>query len=288
MSSKAKVIIAMVAALAVAAGMAYLPKSRTTNDVKIGSSDSAARQSTEMQPPSRSIYSNGPTKTMEVGKAFTLHRSGDFRPRGDAGQWIDLHRDASERGNADATYQIYLTLNECISYIASSSPEELAWAKRIGANDRYEETIDQKLHECIKVDSDMLSKSQNWLSKAAAQGSIEAQILYASNPDKIIGTPIDKDSDAFYEWRSNAISYLNEAISKGSVDALMTLSNAYRVGFTVPADPTMYYGLEIALNKINHEYSINNPLQEATTKLTQSQLRSAKIVGDRTFEMITR
>ncbi len=287
MSSKAKLIIAMLAALAAAAGMAYMAKSNTTNDVKIGSLDSA-RQSTEMQQPSRSISSNGPTKTMEVGKAFTLHRIGDFRPRGDAGQWIDLHRDASARGDADATYQIYLTLNECISYIESSSPEELAWAKRIGANDRYEENIDRKLNECIKVDSSMLSQSQNWLSKAAAQGSIEAQILYSSNPDKILGTPIDKDSEAFDEWRSNAISYLNEAISKGSVDALMTLSNAYMVGFTVPADPAMYYGLEIALNKINSEYSIKNPLQEATAKLTQSQLRSAKIVGDRTFEMITK
>lgn len=285
MKEPGKLIIAVIiimAILGVCIGITSPGDAGDTNERVINSSDlSYRRSSVESRP------SNGVIITRLIGKSFAMRRSGDLRPAGDAAQWMDGHRRAAENGDADAIYELYLTLNECSRYLAASAPAELAWAKQLGASDEYEVTIERKLSECSAITEAERAEEARLLSKAASLGSIEAQISYASRPDIVLDEPINKESEEFLEWRSNAISYLNEAVMRGSVDALMDLSDAYRVGFMVPADPVEYYGLQLALHDVNPNYSIESPLNEARAKLSPEQLQVARRIGLETFRVVT-
>ena len=221
----------------------------------------------------------------EVGKAFTMFRTAELRPAGDPNEWIQSLIPLSESGDANASYEIYLAILDCQQYIRDSSEKELAFAKSIGASPAYIETMARKLKECEVLDPRFFTAGGDWLKKAADQGSIEAQVAYANNPDAVIGPEAKNDSEEAADWRRNAESYLNEAMRKGSVDAISGLSNLYLSGVAGTKDPAMAYAMQLALKRINPAYASDKYIDAIGRQLSDAQVERAKLASQEVFNL---
>ena len=91
-------------------------------------------------------------------------------------------------------------------------------------------------------------------SLAAAQGSVEARLIFAKDPKAIIGdlTEALKDPERITNYRRDAIDYLNESVSLGSVDSIEALADIHDRG-SLPINP-----LKRALHTGSH-ISARNP-----------------------------
>ncbi|OBU56644.1 hypothetical protein A9K70_15320 [Stenotrophomonas maltophilia] len=80
---------------------------------------------------------------------------------------------------------------------------------------------------------------ENWLSLAAAQGSVEARLIFAKDPKAIIGnlTEALKDPERIANYRRDAIDYLNESVSQGSVDSIEALADIHDRGIIADKSP---------------------------------------------------
>lgn len=90
----------------------------------------------------------------------------------------------------------------------------------------------------------------DWLTRAADQGSIEAMLVYAENPNHVLGTDTSvhlRDPERFSEWKYKARFYLEAAADVGSVDALMALSSAYGRGDIVEGNESEGYAYASAV-----------------------------------------
>ncbi|MEN5288061.1 hypothetical protein ABE494_19210 [Stenotrophomonas lactitubi] len=171
-------------------------------------------------------------------------------------------------------------------YLKASSPEELAFARLIGASQDYEATVLRKLEECETLQP-TAEKAAKWLVMAANQGSIEAQIAYATSPESTLGPRPDHESHEFQEWKRNASSYLYESMQKGSVDALSALANAYGTGLIVPRSVVKEYALQMTLERINPAYSSRKHLEELRSILTPAQIEEARKTSKSTYLTLT-
>lgn len=224
----------------------------------------------------------------ELGKSFTFIRGPELRPPGDPRVWIDSLKGAAERGDAEASYSIYLALMDCEMYLKASSPEELQQSKSLGVAPQYEQTVLRKLTECASLDASEMNQIGVWLTKAASQGSIEAQVAYATSPNRILGTEPDEKSEQFREWQGNAIAYLHEATLKGSIDALANLSNSYMAGVITLRDPIRAYASQLALNEINPNFSSEYYRREIAKELSPAQIHKAQELSKKFFTDVTK
>ncbi|EPJ6837657.1 hypothetical protein QEK78_001792 [Stenotrophomonas maltophilia] len=228
-----------------------------------------------------------PFTRRELGRSFVFARGPELRPPGDPRAWIDSLRPAAEAGDANASYSIYLTLVDCEMYLKASASEELAESRAIGASPEYEKKVLRKLIECGSLPPSQTEEIGQWLSKAASQGSIEALVAYAARPNAILGPKPDVNSDEFKDWQSNAVSYLNEAMLKGSIDALAQLSNAYMAGYALPRDPEKAYATQLALGEINQNYSSEAYRNSIAKELTPQQLIQAREDSKKFLQIVT-
>jgi hypothetical protein len=228
-----------------------------------------------------------PYARREVGNAFVFVRGSALRPPGDPRAWIDSLKPAAQAGDAEASYSIYLALMDCEMYLKASAPEELAESRSIGASPEYEKTVLRKLTECESLAPLQHGEIGHWLSKAASQGSIEALVAYAASPNAILGPNPDKDSDEFRNWQSNVTSYLNEALQKGSIDALSQLSNAYMADYALPRNPEKAYATQLALSAINPDFSSEAYRNSIAKELTPAQIARAREEGRKLFQIVT-
>ncbi|PTA70490.1 hypothetical protein C9412_17080 [Stenotrophomonas sp. Nf1] len=193
----------------------------------------------------------------------------------------------AEAGDADASYSIYLALTDCAMYLRASTPEELTESRAIGASPEYEKKLLRKLIECESLSPSQSDQIGYWLAKAAGQGSIEAMVAYAAMPNAILGDKPDPESTEFKDWQSSAASYLNEAMLKGSVDALAQLSNAYMAGYALPRDPEKAYAAQLALGEINPDYSSEAYRNSIANELSAQQLAQARKKSKELFQIVT-
>lgn len=216
----------------------------------------------------------------ELGRAFSISRSGPMRPRGDALTQAKRLLPAAEAGDATAAYDIFLTTLDCANNLRNSGKmyQEVGptSAKLSPVNDLSEDG--RKLLECegLLVDKDFQEK--NWLDMAAKNGSIEAMLMYPINPDHILGSPRDyaMKPELVQQWKDDSLTYLNRAASLGSTDALYSLSDVYEKGIISPADPVEAYAYHLAALKVTNAPSSPRAESNFTNKLTTEQSREAQ------------
>lgn len=228
-----------------------------------------------------------PYARREIGRSFVFARGPELRPSGDPRAWIDSLMPAAEAGDAEASYSIYLALMDCEMYLKASAPEELAESESIGASTEYQRTVLRKLLECESILPGQAARTGYWLSKAARQGSIEALVAYAANPSAVLGPAPNMESEEFRAWQSNSISYLHEAIQKGSIDALAQLSNIYMAGYATSRDPQKAYALQLALSEFGPSFSSDSYRNSIARELTPKQISQAREAGREFFQMTT-
>ncbi|VEF34264.1 Uncharacterised protein [Stenotrophomonas maltophilia] len=99
--------------------------------------------------------------------------------------------------------------------------------------------IEQEIDHCQGLIGRTELGDENWLSLAAAQGSVEARLIFAKDPKAIIGdlTEALKDPERITNYRRDAIDYLNESVSLGSVDSIEALADIHDRGIITDKSP---------------------------------------------------
>ncbi len=186
---------------------------------------------------------------------FQLIRTGPFREPGDARQFVLDRAPASQRGDAVATYEIYLAVLDCKTAGSPAELQDLDAMQPASPAPGALARIERRLEECASLLTDPTLMRGRWLEQAAEQGSVEAMLMYAIDTESIIGNRADfiREPERVIEWKRNAMHYLERAASLGSVDALLGLAHANEYGVIVKPDPVQAYAYYLAAAQVSPE-----------------------------------
>lgn len=211
-------------------------------------------------------------------KAFAISRTGEFRPEGNAKDYITSLLSASDAGDSTATFNIYLAALDCRN---AGSPSEIQSATRL-PDERTQhaalESSDRRLGECESLLIDpALSASGKWLLRAAQQGSIEAMLLYTTDTESAFGGSANaiRDPDLVADWKRNSVLFLDTAVRNGSVDALVKLATANNNGIIVERNPTEAYAYYLAAHRAMPQATSEKLLGRYREELNSSQQQDA-------------
>lgn len=251
----ASVVVLFALASCIALYMHSSDRAPKANNVQSGGNSSAAKESHELSsyPALISQKKLDPKFVQPLGaRAFAISRNGEFRPRGDAKEFIRSRLRASDSGDSTASYEIYLAALDCRN---AGSPGELQSARLLANQSDQQVALrssERRLQECSSLlkDSD-LSPPGKWLLKAANQGSVEAMLLYVVDTESAFGGSASaiQNPEAVIEWKQNSMSFLNTAASQGSVDALVALGRANTNGIITEKNTTEAYAYYLAAKR---------------------------------------
>lgn len=205
--------------------------------------------------------------------AFRISRSGPMRPAGDALTYVRSLEDASKRGDAVATYKVFLATLDCANTLKPTPPA--------GVDNG---DIAQSLAECEGLLSDEGVAKTDWLSLAAEQGGIEAKLMYPVNPEYTLGDAqaFLKNPERVMEWKQRSMRYLDEAASIGSQDALLALSGAYENGVITRRDPMLAYAYAAAAERVSPVPYLPEGLEQMKSALPAKDVRQADLMIEKT------
>ncbi|WLA13616.1 hypothetical protein MO327_07240 [Xanthomonas translucens] len=210
--------------------------------------------------------------TQIVGpKAFVITRTGDFRPHGNALDYVNSLLDSSKKGNALATFNIYLAVLDCKGAYSTDDLNSFNAMKEVGADKNFLKDYERRLDECSSLVGNNEIMQGEWLITAAQQGSIEAMILYSIDTKSAIGPSetFIKNPDKVIKWKTNAMGFLENAASKGSIDAVVRLADAYEDGILAKEDQTSAYAYYLAAQR-----AYPNSVSSEKMKRYQNSLRA--------------
>lgn len=211
-----------------------------------------------------------PKTTILLGNgAFRISRSGPLRPAGDALTYVRSLEDASKRGDAVATYKVFLATLDCANTLKRTPPADVENGD-----------IAQSLAECEGLLSDEDVAKTDWLSLAAEQGGIEAKLMYPVNPEYTLGDAqaFLKNPERVMEWKQRSMRYLDEAASNGSQDALLALSGAYENGVITRKDPMLAYAYAAAAERVSPVPYLPEGLEQMKSALPAKDVRQADLL----------
>jgi len=209
-------------------------------------------------------------------KAFVFQ--GSYEPiAGNASDVIRALMPLAKAGDADAALDIHMKISQC-RYAMDSNNHSLklleAYRKAGVDLEAVARAREKTLDECASLVSEGVDgvEDEKWLELAAENGSIYAKLLYATDPDSTLGdqTEIMKNPEALIEYRRKAMGFLEQAADRGSIEALVMLSEAYENGTLVKKDLRMAYAYYSAANSV---------YPEATALAHLRQLRQQAISG---------
>jgi len=212
-----------------------------------------------------------------AGRAFVTMRGHEIRPPGDAAAVVGTLLAASARGEADASYRIYLIVNQCenaVSPLAMSENEATrkvtpSWPKRVAT----------LMGECERLLTDpAIPRRAHWLTLAAEQGSVEAAVVYSLDIEQIVGGPSEwaAHPERVIEYKRRGMAYLQQAAARGSVDALSALSESYEAGFKVPADLAKALAYRMVIEQVDPSEENRWFVSRLSARVTTAQKQHAK------------
>ncbi len=211
------------------------------------------------------------------GRAYFI-KAPPTETQGDALHFVSERLKLAEAGDGIASYEIHLRAESCRRATEPGDAGVYRGYAKVGLGLQYMQSIESELADCKSLMDDQQILSTNWLELAAAQGSVEAQLLYAQNPRAILGSYQDvlTDPDRLLDYRSTALSHLQSALSSGSLDALDALGDIYSRGILAPASPPDAYIHKLALQRLDPRPSREHELAELKAHLSPDQLVAAE------------
>ena len=218
-------------------------------------------------------------------KAFVTERTPEYRPPGDAAAIVATLLPASQRGEADATYRIYLLAKECEEAISPSAISSYQLIRPLAPS--YPQHLANLMKECEGLLTDpAMPRRGHWLSLAAEQGSVEAAVVYSLDIEQIVGGPKAwvEHPEQVIEYKRKAVVYLERAAALGNINALSALSDTYEAGFVVPADPVKALAYQEVVERVDPS-DANRWLRDRLSKeMSQSQLQDARQQASQIYE----
>ena len=156
-------------------------------------------------------------------------------------KYVEDRLEASRRGDGLASYEIYLRVRACRHALSAESDLTFPAYASLGEGGEYLKERKQQILLCEGLALKDETMGRDWLSLAAAQGSLEARLMYATVPEDVLGgaEQMLKDPAAVINYKRTALRYLEESAASGSVDALGTLGAIYKNGITAPYEPVL-------------------------------------------------
>lgn len=174
-------------------------------------------------------------------------------PEGTSAEVLAKLTPLAEAGDGRAALGIYNKLSHCRSALASGiNDAEMAAYKNAGVDEaEFLRRIEKDQEDCAGGQEQMNARGK-WLEQAAAAGSIEAQLMYLSDADAVIGggpSGAIKSPERAREFKAKGLAYLEQLVSSGNIDAMMHLRDVYDAGFVVERDPVRAYALTLTVDR---------------------------------------
>ncbi|WP_372176929.1 hypothetical protein ACCQ23_15710 [Xanthomonas axonopodis pv. phyllanthi] len=209
-------------------------------------------------------------------KAFSIVRN-KKRPPGDVAKYIDSLLQRSESGDAVATYSIYLAVFECKNTLSGSAGRSALAHQASATGEGYLKDAESSLDDCANLANRPELLNGEWLKKAAEQGSLEAQLMYARDTTSIIGSRQDylKDPEKLVQYKKDAARFLDGAAQQGSVDALLAIAGDSQRGIMAPKDPVKSFAYYMAAQKAGSNVYLDKIVDNYSSTLSPDQVRAA-------------
>lgn len=295
MNKTRKIVLLISAVLSTGAGVAFFWGERArSKSIEIASMPRASERNKTSSTPKPQLGNliderkiSAETITPGIGRSFSISRSGPIRPPGDALKYAESLLSASDSGDANATYEIFLANLDCQNKMRSggNAYRDVNPGKDPSTPKNQAEETARELLECEGLLTNKRFQYKNWLEAATKQGSIEAMLMYPVNPDHILGNPQEYalKPDLVQKWKDDSMLHLGRAASLGSVDALYGLSEAYDNGIITNADPVEAYAYRLAVSTATGTAIGKERQSDLVNNLTQAQVKAA---NDRSEEII--
>ncbi|MEN5204501.1 hypothetical protein ABE473_08585 [Stenotrophomonas sp. TWI700] len=219
-------------------------------------------------------------------RAYEIVRAHEFRPTGDALVHVKKLIERSASGDATATYEIYLTIEQCQTFTSDRADTLADSAASVGSGSWFLERSERILKECEPLVMDQEIYQADWLSKAAAMGSQEAMRAYSLSPEKAIGSLGDaiRDPEKLEQWKHTALGYVHELAAQGNANVLSDLAMAYTYGGIVPADPVAALAYTRVLNKIDPRFATSSDIANHEKNLSSQEKEKARLSSNDIFK----
>ncbi|MET0130237.1 MAG: hypothetical protein ABW207_06150 [Stenotrophomonas chelatiphaga] len=223
-----------------------------------------------------------PAMLQQVGaKAYSIYRTKAGRAAGDAKQQVLALKPRSDAGDGLATYEIELAVSDCRNLI--SGEPEASWQAMRRAGMRTDpdflSKLEVRLGECVALSQDPALYEAPWLARAAEQGSVEAQLLYAIDVRTAVGASsaselAEREEDVL-AWRETSLRYLHALADGGNVEALSGLQSVHENGYRTAKDPVAAYAYGQVLQRLSPSFWSDALLAQSSQTLSPSQQRRA-------------
>ncbi|OBU49538.1 hypothetical protein A9K69_19580 [Stenotrophomonas maltophilia] len=139
---------------------------------------------------------------------------------------------------------------------------------------------------CQGLTPDDYASASEWLSLAASQGSLSAQLTYAGNVEAVIGDASDllRDPDAVKAYKERSHEYLKSAMRYGSIDALISLGNSYGYGIMMERDFSLSYAYFLAAAKADPKLNNSPEIRYLKEQLSSTQISEATRKGNAIYD----
>ncbi|WP_152246060.1 sel1 repeat family protein [Xanthomonas sp. LMG 12462] len=182
---------------------------------------------------------------------------------------------SAEKGNAKSALALYLKLSTCDTALHTQiSPDEIkAYASAGISMEKYANSMEKSISECTGASEEDLKRRGKWLEKSAMLGDLQAKLMYASDPEAIVGDATDmlRDPEKVIDYKKKAVKFLSDAASSGSPDGLMKMGDAYNDGILLPKDQVRAYAFYRA-TEMTTSSDFSNILSKIEPELTPAQI----------------
>ncbi|MCC4613677.1 hypothetical protein LL963_16520 [Xanthomonas campestris pv. esculenti] len=165
-----------------------------------------------------------------------------------------LERNA-QLGDSRAALGIYLKANACVQAMSSElTDDEIRAYASVGIEpEAVENSISKVLADCKDANPESLSKRGEWLRQAASSGNVEAQLLFATDSQAVVGDARDmlRDPGSVAKYKLDAVKYLSSSAAGGNVDAMARLGSIYRDGILARKDIPISYSYYRAAENVS-------------------------------------
>lgn len=215
-------------------------------------------------------------------KAYEIIRPNAFRPPGDALAHVGQLKARASAGDANAAYEIYLTVDECRTFTSERADELARSAAIVGSEGGFLQRSERLLEECESLVLAGNIDAADWLSRAAAMGSQDAMRGYAASPETVFGSLEDgiRDPGTLIQWRETAVGYLEDLAAQGNLSALGDLERAHASGRFGDPDPFRAWAYARVIQRIDPRLVTDQDLARYRNVLSREQQASADSLAD--------
>lgn len=206
-------------------------------------------------------------------------------PRGRAIDVVANLQPLAEAGDNDAALYLFIKIEECRYQLYHRRGNQGAPAVSVGDNVEAQ-LIARTPPECHGLTLDQYQNNLRWLEQAADAGVVMAQRVYAGNAEAVVGNSSQMlaNPERVVAYRRKAMQYLRQAAASGSLEALMSLSDAYRYGVLAPRDPIRAYAYYYAKDMASPSDYGRKHLDMFAGQMDPAQLAAGTQQGRRIYD----